>query len=87
MNCKKCNSKRIICKGKIGLKQRYLCKNCGKYQQDLYSYKICDENDDLKIKQLHAEGLGIRSLSRYFGYSPATIIRRILFLKERIAKS
>ena len=86
MNCKKCNSKRLICKGKIGLKQRYQCNNCGKYQQDFYSYKLYDVSDDIKIKQLYSEGLGIRSLARYFGYSPSTIIRRILFLADKVTR-
>ncbi|MBN9294507.1 MAG: IS1 family transposase [Flavobacteriia bacterium] len=45
-----------------------------------------DESDDLKIRQLHSEGLGIRSISRILGYSPATIIRRILRLRALITK-
>ena len=71
-------------KGLVGIKQRYLCKSCGKYQQDIYTYKCYNVKDDRNIKQLNAEGVGIRSMSRILGYSPGTIIRRIKYLASKI---
>ena len=84
--CRYCSGDHLIKKGKRGIVQRYFCKSCGKYQQDFYSYKLYDVSDDIKIKQLYSEGLGIRSLARYFGYSPSTIIRRILFLADKVTR-
>lgn len=84
--CRYCGSKQLVKKGKRGIVQRYICTCCSKYQQDLYRYNLYDDSDDKKMKQLHAEGLGIRSLARCLGYSPATIIRRFLHLKTLIVK-
>lgn len=76
----------MIRKGTRGIKQRYKCKSCGKYQQDIYTYKRYDSKDDENIKLLNAEGVGIRSMSRILGYSKRTIIRRILYLASKIVK-
>jgi len=86
MTCNHCSSESLIRKGKRGIKQRYQCKCCGKYQQDIYSYKIYDPRDDKRIKIYNSEGVGIRSMSRILGYSEATIIRRILYLASKITK-
>ncbi len=86
MKCKYCSSTDTICKGKYGIKQRFLCKSCGKYQQDLYQYKLYNEKDDAKLKVLNAEGVGISSLSRILGYSKATIIRRLIYLESLIIR-
>jgi len=86
MKCKKCSSKALIRKGKVGFKQRYQCKTCNKYQQDIYSYKLYDNTDDRNIKVLNAEGVGINSMSRILGYSQGTIIRRILSLASNITR-
>lgn len=64
MKCKYCKNKSLIRKGKTGIKQRYLCKSCGKYQQDIYTYSRYNAKDDKNIKQLNAEGVGIRSMGR-----------------------
>lgn len=82
--CKNCFSKSIIKKGKRGIKQRYQCKNCGKYQQNIYSYKLYDSSDDIMIKMYNSESVGIRSMSRILKYSPNTIIRRILYLASKV---
>ena len=84
--CLKCDSKTIICKGKRGIRQRFQCKSCGFNFQDTYSYKKYSVDDDLLLKRLYCEGLGIRSVSRVMGYSPPSIIRRILQLASRITK-
>lgn len=86
MNCKYCLSNSLIRKGKIGLRQRYKCKTCCKYQQDLYIYKKYNPENDIWIKKYNAEGLGIRSISRIMGYSRGTIIRRILYLASKVTK-
>lgn len=86
MTCNHCASESLSKKGKIGIKQRYQCKTCLKYQQDIYSNSRFDSKDDLKIKRLNAEGVGIRSMSRILGYSRGTIIRRILFLASKVTK-
>ncbi|MCT4581671.1 MAG: IS1 family transposase [Flavobacteriales bacterium] len=84
--CKYCKASSLISKGKRGIKQRYQCKSCGKYQQDIYSYKLYDILDDENIKELNAEGLGISSMSRILGYSKQTILRRILSLAHEIKR-
>ena len=86
MTCNNCSSKSLIRKGKRGIKQRFQCKYCGKYQQDIYSYKLYNAKDDIWIKTYNSEGVGIRSMSRILGYSESTIIRRILYLVSRVTK-
>jgi insertion element IS1 protein InsB len=86
MKCINCKKKTLIRKGRRGIKQRYKCKSCGKYQQDIYSYQRYDFKDDIQIKLLNAEGVGIRSMSRILGYSKRTIIRRILYLASKVVK-
>lgn len=86
MRCNYCSQETLIKKGKRGIKQRYQCKSCGKYQQDVYTYKMYDLRDDKRIKIYNSEGVGIRSMSRILGYSEATIIRRILYLASKITR-
>jgi insertion element IS1 protein InsB len=78
MNCKKCNSKRIV---KCGLqkngRQKFKCISCRKYQQLEYSYNSHSVSDS-QIIQLTKEGCGIRSTSRILRITPNTVIRRIL---------
>lgn len=85
--CRYCSSNSLISKGKRGIKQRYQCKNCNKYQQDIYSYKLYDLSDDKNIKQLNAEGVGISSISRILKYSKQTILRRFLALTQKVKKT
>lgn len=84
--CKYCLSNSLICKGKRGLIQRYYCKSCNKYQQAIYRYQLYTASDDKLIKTYHSEGIGIRSMGRILGYSPNTIMRRILYLANQITK-
>jgi len=86
MKCNNCSRQTLIRKGMRGIKQRYQCKSCGKYQQDIYTYQRYDSKDDNHIKLLNAEGVGIRSMSRILGYSKRTIIRRILYLSGKVLK-
>lgn len=84
MKCKNCSSLKLVKRGTIGIKQRYQCKSCGKYQQDIYSYKLYNSSDDKNIKQLNAEGVGISSISRILGYSKQTILRRFLTISNKV---
>lgn len=86
MRCNFCEAIQLIKKGKRGSHQRYKCTSCGKYQQNSYIYNLYDKNDDVRIRALNAEGVGIRSMSRIVGYSPATIIRRIVHLASQVTK-
>ena len=76
----------VIRKGKRGAKQRFQCKECGSNFQSSYSYKKYHVKDDLLLKRLYCEGLGIRSLSRVMGYSPSAIIQQILKIASTITK-
>jgi IS1 family transposase/transposase-like protein len=84
MKCKYCLEETLKRKGKRGIKQRYQCKNCKKYQQDIYTYKLYEKSFDHKLKKLNAEGVGIRSIVRISGYSKRTIIRRMLYLANKV---
>lgn len=86
MKCNNCGRRSLICKGRRGIKQRFQCKKCGKYQQDIYTYKLYDSKDDSRIKTYNAEGMGIRSMSRILGYSHGTIIRKLLHLASKVKK-
>lgn len=86
MKCKYCSEGYCIRKGKRGIRQRLKCTSCGKFQQDGYCFQLYDPKDDLKIKVLNAEGVGIRSMSRILGYSPGTVLRRILYLSSQVTK-
>jgi hypothetical protein len=85
-NCNYCSRKDLIKKGKRGIIQRYQCKDCHKYQQDAYRYKLYAASDDKMIKAYNAEGVGIRSIGRLLGYSPNTVIRRIVYLASLITR-
>ena len=86
MKCRYCSKRTLIGRGKRGFKQRYQCKTCGKYQQNKYTYHLYQTKDDLRIKTLNAEGVGIRSMSRILGYSQGTILRRILYLASQVTR-
>lgn len=84
MQCTRCLGDDFIRKGKRGIRQRYQCKSCKKYCQDSYCYQLYDPKDDLKIRILNAESVGIRSMSRILGYSSGTVIRRMLYLASKV---
>ncbi len=86
VKCNYCSQISCIRKGKRMSKQRLKCKNCGKYQKETYTYHLYRECDNKQIRLLNAEGVGIRSMARILGYSPGTIIRKILVLKKNITK-
>lgn len=65
-------------------KQRYLCRSCGVSFVKNPQPKGYEKQFDLQIVQLKKEGLGVRSTARFLGISPATVIRRILNVSEKI---
>ena len=84
MKCRHCGLKKpVIKRGRRQNIQRYYCKKCKLFQQKRYTYKLYDKKDDKTIIALNAECMGISSMSRYLGYSNATIIRQI----KRLAAS
>jgi len=74
------------CIRKRGIRQRLKCRSCGKYQQENYRYRLYSRKDDIRIKVLNAEGVGVLSISRILGYSHGTIQRRILYMKSKVTK-
>jgi insertion element IS1 protein InsB len=86
MKCRYCSKRTLIGRGKRGVKQRYQCKTCGKYQQNKYTYNLYQIKDDFRIKVLNAEGVGIRSMSRIMGYSPGTIMNRMMYLASHVTR-
>jgi IS1 family transposase/transposase-like protein len=86
MECIYCESKKLIKKGRRNYKQRYQCKKCKKYQQDLYTYTLYREEDGYVISFLTSEGIGISSLSRFLKYSKPTIVRKIKDLSSKVKR-
>jgi len=82
MNCRYCEAE-CIKKGVYKTTQRYYCKACNKYQQAVYIYGRCTEDDTRNIIRYMNEGNSISSISRLIGLSKATVIRKI---KEIAAK-
>jgi IS1 family transposase/transposase-like protein len=85
MKCKYCASN-CIKKGYTGIKQRYKCKKCSKYQLDFYTNRKYKNTDDDMITTLNGEGMSISGIGRTLNYSKQTIMRRILYLAEQVKK-
>lgn len=64
--------------------QKYYCKNCNKYQRENYCYRLTAPADDLNIKKLNNEGMGISSMSRYLKIAKTTVRRRILIISNKL---
>ncbi|MGD1841579.1 MAG: IS1 family transposase [Thermonemataceae bacterium] len=85
MRCKYCSHCcRKAGKQKNG-KQKYLCKECGKYQQATYHYRAYQPSTCKKVVNLCLEGLGIRSISRYLAISKTTVLKYILAASKKVA--
>jgi transposase-like protein len=65
-------------------KQRYLCNVCNVSFVANRLWNGYGQKYDLQIIQLKTEGLGIRSTARILGISPATVVRKILKIADRI---
>lgn len=81
MKCKYCQGA-CIKKGYYKRVQKYLCKNCNKYQRIAYRNRTyCSKQED-KITVLNREGVSISSISRILSIPKTSVQRRI----ERIKK-
>ena len=58
--------------------QKFLCKNCHKYQQNKYTYKYLNAKEEDDIINLTKEGMGISSISRFLKISKSNVQRKIL---------
>jgi IS1 family transposase/transposase-like protein len=85
MKCNYCTST-CIKKGYAGIKQRYKCKKCHKYQLAFYTNKRYEKQNDADIIKLNGEGMSISGIARYLEYSKQTIMRRILHLSKKVKK-
>jgi transposase-like protein len=67
MDCPKCNSENHVKHGKVGERQRYLCKNCG------YKYTVSQIGKPMETKKmalkLYLEGVGFRAIGRVLDVS------------------
>lgn len=82
MKCRYC-LQTCIKKGKSKNHQRYLCKFCGKYQQEGYTYNSYLVKDS-EIVSLMKEGVGIRSTGRLLQISNSTVLIRILKIATKL---
>lgn len=77
MNCQYCS---LVCvkagKQRNGV-QKYLCKNCSKYQQRSYSYKACDYANKLLFQKCLQAGNGLRGSLLITGVAVSTQLRWI----------
>jgi insertion element IS1 protein InsB len=85
MNCRNCKEK-CIKAGKQKGKQKFYCKQCNKYQQEVYSYKACISFFEDHIIKLIKEGCGMRSICKLLGISMNTLLRRVQIIANNIVK-
>lgn len=57
-----------------------------RYQQNVYQYKRCTDEDEKMIAQLTAEGVVISSIARITGASKANVINKIRVIAGKIVK-
>ncbi len=86
MNCPVCNNPCVKNGFQANGRQRYYCKACKLSCQQDYQNRACVPNMDLSITGLLKEGMGIRSIARYFQISPSTVINRIVKISKTIEK-
>ncbi len=74
MYCSRCGSTACFKNGKMRGKQRFRCKGCG--------YNFTNSHGrgyppalKLQAFQLYTENMGIRSIARFLGVSPSTVMR------------
>lgn len=82
--CRYCTNA-CIKKGWYKTIQKYFCKQCHKYQQSFYSYKLISAEEDKNIVLLNNEGMSISSIGRYLHIAKTTVRRRLLLISKTIA--
>jgi transposase len=84
MKCNKCKSSNRVKRGVVKGKQRYTCKECG------YNYTVEEKStskpDSMKRQALvlYLEGLGFRSIGRFFNVSHVSVYYWIKSFGEKI---
>ena len=86
MECPKCRDTAAVKNGIIKGKQRYKCKGCGCNYTQSNRYRIAVEKRE-EARNLYLEGIGFRGISRLTGISPATVMRWVKALADRIDMS
>ncbi|MCE7996604.1 MAG: IS1 family transposase [Roseivirga sp.] len=77
MKCKYCNKRCHKCGRQANGTQKYRCKSCLKYQQEVYSSQIYNPSVNTKIIALVKEGVGIRGIGRLLFISKTTVLKRV----------
>lgn len=85
MNCTYCKNK-CVKRGVRNNIQKYQCKSCKKYMQEIYTNGRCSKEKDTMIIKLNNEGNGISSIARIVELSKTSIIRRIRKIADSIVK-
>lgn len=75
MECRFCESKNIIKSGKVRNKQRYNCKECGKYYVTELSKRGMDNHLKLQALEMIKEGMSFRSVSRILKVSVGAVLK------------
>ena len=77
MDCPKCNGKNYCKDGKVGVRQRYLCKICNYHYTVKKRSGTGDKDVRRKALHLYLEGLGFRSIGRILNFSNVSILNWI----------
>ncbi len=84
-NCQYCQSPTVKF-GKVGVKQRYLCKSCKKTQVISYQKNAYKPGVNTSIANHVKEGCGVRSIARLLGISANTVVHQIKRIADSIKK-
>ena len=68
INCKFCNSARVVKNGFVLGKQRYKCRGCGRSFREGDDREKYTDNERLKVIKLYLENCGIRTIERLTGF-------------------
>jgi insertion element IS1 protein InsB len=84
MKCRHCNEP-CIRKGVRSGIQKYRCKSCFRYQQEVYTYKkISDRN---LLIQLNNEGMSISSIARILQVSKTSVCRKLHQCSKQVVQT
>ncbi|MCB0738922.1 MAG: IS1 family transposase [Bacteroidetes bacterium] len=83
--CKACQGELIKAGKQKNGTQRYVCKQCRKYQQLDYKNNACQVGTS-SLVNIYLEGCGIISLGRIFGISPSTVLNKIKQATNQVKK-
>lgn len=84
MKCRICNETCIKKGFQQNGNQKFFCRKCLKWQQEVYRYEAYNELTDKNIVVLLKESCGTRSISRILEISATTVAKRILLIADAI---